>query len=84
MSITNNNGKADKTTSLTSKAVTFNSAKVDTVTIFEDYEFPVSYKNMLYSYPTLTLEWAKPGKAPEGEAYVYDLIIDKVILKRKD
>lgn len=84
VSITNNNGKADKTTSLTSKAVTFNSAKVDTVTIFEDYEFPVSYKNMLYSYPTLTLEWAKPGKAPEGEAYVYDLIIDKVILKRKD
>ena len=83
VSLTNNNGTADKTQVLTSKS-TYPGLKVDTMTIYEDYEFPVSYKNMRYSYPTLTLEWVKPSKAPAGEAYVYDIIIDKIILKRKD
>ena len=83
VSLTNNNGTADKAQVLTSKS-TYTGLKVDTMTIYEDFEFPVSYKNMRYSYPTLTLEWVKPSKAPAGEAFVFDLIIDKIILKRKD
>ena len=86
VSITRNkgDGKTEKAEKLTSSTRTFDCSKVDTVTIAEDVEFPVSYKNMLYSYPTLTLEWVKAPKVTLPESFRYDLIIDKVILKRKD
>lgn len=65
---------------LTSKALTYNGLTVDTITVAENFEFPVSYKNLRKSYPTLILENTK--KKEDG--YVFDLIIDKVILERKD
>ena len=80
----NNNGKTDKKNQVLLAKGTYNGQRVEAVTVAEDFEFPVSYKNMLYSYPTLTLEWVKPSKAPAGEDYVLDLIIDKIILKRKN
>lgn len=33
----------------------YDGTKVDTIKIFEDFEFPYSYKNLRYSYPTLML-----------------------------
>jgi hypothetical protein len=60
----------------------YDGLKVDTITIAE-VEFPYSYKNMRYSYPTLALE-GKTGSKDAKNGFVYDLVIDKVILKRKD
>ncbi len=71
----------DRTTS----AVTVESegVKVDTVTVVEDFEFPYSYKNMRFTYPTIILEESINSK-DFGNGYVYDIAIDKIILKRKD
>ena len=57
--------------------------KVDTITIAEDFEFPCSYKNMRFSYPTLVLE-GYTGKSDAKNGFVYDLVLDKIILRRKN
>lgn len=67
-----------------SKAVEFTTdgLKVDTITVAENFEFPNSYKNLRYCYPTLYIEGsAKSSDIKKG--FIYDLVIDKVILKRK-
>lgn len=84
------NGK-DKTLKLTGvkgqnydgKTYTYDGLKVDTLTLVEDFEFPVSYKNMRFSYPTIYIQGGT-GKSDAKEGYVYDLVIDKIILKRKN
>jgi hypothetical protein len=55
---------------------------VDTITVAKDFEFPYSYKNMRFSYPTLYIQGAV-GKSDAKNGFVYDIVIDKVILKRK-
>lgn len=55
---------------------------VDTITVAKDFEFPYSYKNMRFSYPTLYIQGAV-GKTDAKNGFVYDIVIDKVILKRK-
>jgi hypothetical protein len=79
--ITYNNG----TKETTSKAVekTTDGLKVDTITIAENFEFPNSYKNLRYCYPTLYIE-ASAKSTDIKKGFVYDLIIDKVILKRRN
>ena len=82
--VTYNNGTSkDKSQSLNSKGFTYDGLRVDTITIAEDFEFPYSYKNMRFSYPTLYLE-GPSGSSAGKDGYVYDFIIDKVILKRKN
>jgi len=84
------NGK-DKTFKLTGikgqnydgKGYIYDGLKVDTLTLVEDFEFPVSYKNMRFSYPTIYIQGAT-GKSDAKDGYVYDLVIDKIILKRKN
>ena len=41
---------------LEKKDVYWNGEKVDTITVFENIEFPVSYKNLLNTYPTLRIQ----------------------------
>ena len=79
-----NNASKDKTSSWYNSPE-YNFEKVDTITVVENFEFPYSYKNMLdhRSYPTLVFE-GLTGKNDAKEGYVYDIIIDKIILKRKD
>lgn len=75
-----NTGKDKTTTAVTSES---DGTKVDTVTVAKDFEFPYSYKNMRFSYPTLILEESiKSNDFNNG--YLYDIVIDKIILKRKD
>ena len=87
-----NNSKTDKTQRLTpSKGISYEGLKVDTITIFENFEFPYSYRHMRYSYPTLYLEGVTAkseatkdvNKDPYGR-WVFDFVIDKIILKRKN
>lgn len=77
----NNNTTKDKTSSWVTS--TYDGLKVDTITVAEDFEFPYSYKNMRYSYPTLIFEGAT-SKSDAKNGYIYDIVIDKIILKRKD
>lgn len=57
--------------------------KVDTVTVIEDMEFPYSYKNMRMTYPALYVEGRASDTNVSKNGFLYDLVIDKVILKRK-
>ena len=60
-----------------------NSNKVDTLTVLEDFEFPYSYKNMRYTYPTLIIE-GNNSTSNAKKGYTYNLCIDKIILKSKE
>ena len=79
----NNNAAKDKTSSWVTS--TYEGLTVDTITVAEDFEFPYSYKNMRdnISYPTLIFE-GQTSKNDAKSGYVYDIVIDKIILKRKD
>ena len=75
----------DATKKLTpTKGIEYDGLKVDTLTLYEDFEFPCSYKNMRFSYPTLYLEGATNAKTDAPNGFVFDLVIDKIILKRKN
>ena len=66
-----------------SSNIEYDGLKVDTLTVLQDFEFPYSYKNMRFSYPTLYLEGVT-SKTDAKNGFIYDLIIDKIILKRKN
>lgn len=76
-----NDATKDKTSSWETN--TYDGLKVDTITVAADFEFPYSYKNMRFSYPTLIFE-GQTGKKDAQEGFVYDFVIDKIILKRKN
>lgn len=79
----NNDAKGKDATTKKSAVIEYNSLKVDTLTVFEDFEFPYSYKNLTYSYPTLIIDGAtKSASAKKG--FIYHLYIDRVILKSKE
>ena len=61
----------------------FDGTKVDTIKIAEDFEFPYSYKNLRYTYPTLILDGATRS-AMFKQGYIYPLCIDQIILKSKE
>ena len=77
----NDNSNTDKTK--TSSVIEYNGLKVDTLTVLQDFVFPYSYKNMRFTYPTLFVE-STTGSSDIKKGFRYDLIIDKIILKRKD
>ena len=76
-------GKKAKDETSTAVTSTYDGLKVDTITVATDFEFPYSYKNMRFSYPTLYLE-VTTAKNDAKNGFVYDIVIDKIILKRKD
>lgn len=79
----NNNATNGKDKTQASKVIDYDGLKVDTLTVLEDFEFPYSYKNMRFSYPTLYIE-GSTGRNDAKNGYVFDLVVDKIILKRKD
>lgn len=79
----NNAANGKDVTNKKSAVVEYDGTKVDTLLVFEDFEFPYSYKNMRFSYPTLILEGAtKSASAKKG--FIYHMYIDRVILKSKE
>lgn len=70
---------------ITKKSAVVNYAgnKVDTILIEKDFEFPYSYKNLRYSYPTLVIDGGTT-KTSAKDGYIYTLCIDRVILKSKE
>lgn len=77
----NNGGTND----VQSRAVTSTTEglRVDTVTVAEDFEFPYSYKNLRYSYPTLIIQ-SNATASDRRKGYILPLCIDQIILKSKE
>ena len=61
----------------------YDGTKVDTILIAEDFEFPFSYKNLRYTYPTLILQGAVNSKMIK-DGFQYSLCIDRILLKSKE
>ena len=82
--ISYNNGAANgKEATLQSDVVEYNGEKVDTLLLFENFEFPVSYKNLRHSYPTLQLTTSTTA-ADRRNGYSNDFCIDGFILRSKE
>jgi len=80
----NNNATNGKDiTSKKSAVIEYDGTKVDTLLLFEDFEFPYSYKNLRYTYPTLIIEGATRS-AMVKQGFMYSLCIDRIILKSKE
>ncbi len=75
---------ADRTKDKQSSKVTrqFSGLKVDTVTVLEDFEFPYSYKNLRYCYPTLSIKGVC-SNSDIKKGYTPRLCIDQIILRSK-
>ncbi len=63
--------------------IDYDGTKVDTLTVFEDFVFPYSYKNLSHSYPVLELT-ADVSAAEKKLGYSHDYCIDQIILVSKD
>ena len=57
--------------------------RVDTITVAEDFEFPYSYKNLRYSYPTLLIQ-SEASASDRRKGYILPICIDQIILKSKE
>ncbi len=78
------NGAANgRDASVQTDQIDYNGEKVDTLLLFEDFEFPYSYKNMRQCYPTLSLT-TRTSSTDRKEGYSNTIYVDRIILKRKD
>lgn len=82
-----NNKNQDATTNIPG-TFKYDGLKVDTITIIEDFEFPYSYKNMRFTYPTLQItgktSTSKTADTSTSKGFTFGLYIDRVILRSKE
>lgn len=87
-----NKGKVEKVKT-TKKDFKYYGEKVDSVLLFEDFQFPYSYKNLRFSYPTLTITTQlanstdKKEKDENGNVRKWAqnyIAIDRIILVAKE
>ena len=84
------NGKEQKTTKKADRFFCcYNGENVDTVWVHHDKEttngiinFPASYKNLRYAYPTITITALKNNDTRKRNHISY-FVIDRVILRAK-
>ena len=71
-----------------SATFTYDGLKVDTITVWEDFEFKYSYKNMRFSYPTLQISGktstSRTAATSTSKGFIFGLYIDRVILRSKE
>ena len=80
----NNNATNGKdATSQKSNVIEYDGSQVDTLMVFEDFEFPYSYKDLNYSYPTLIIEGTTRSVLAK-QGFLYSLCIDRVIMRSKE
>ena len=75
--------KGNDTQSKWSANIEYDGTKVDTIKVFEDFEFPFSYKNLRYTYPSLQIVGIV-NRTYEGKGFIYGLYIDRVIMRSKE
>ncbi len=73
-----------KQAKLADATVTYSGEKVDTITIMENVEFPLSYKNLYDAFPVLHITSDKLSTAEQREGYARSFNIDRIILKCKE
>ncbi len=78
-----NNGVAKEATS-SKVTISYDANKVDTVLAVADFEFPYSYKNLRYSYPTMTIQGAPSSTEVRNKGFKRDICIDRIILRSKE
>ena len=64
--------------------VEYDNDKVDTLTLLEDFQFPVSYRNQRYAYPLLEVKTYVSRTEDRRGTYTNEYKIDKIILKCKE
>ncbi len=78
------NGAANgRDATLQTDQIDYNGEKVDSILLFEDFEFPYSYKNMRQCYPTLSLT-TRTSSSDRREGYSNTIYVDRIILKSKE
>ncbi len=82
--ITYCNGNAQgREGSIKSDIVDYTGEKVDTLLLFKDFEFPYSYKNLRFSYPSIQIT-TDHKSADLRDAYSNYICIDRFILRSKE
>ncbi len=76
--------KYTKQMKLVSDKIEYSGEKVDTITVLTDVEFPVSYKNLIETYPVLHIKSDRLSSTEIQEGYSRAFNIDRIILKSKD
>lgn len=82
LSYTNGNANGKDVTA-SSQVIDYDGTKVDTLVLFQDFEFPYSYKNLRQCYPVLTLT-TKTTSAERKNGYSNDFCIDRILLISKE
>ncbi len=68
---------------LTTGDIEYDGEKVDTLLLFEDFEFPYSYKNMRQCYPTINIT-TRTTASERREGYSNTIYVDRFFLRSKD
>ena len=76
--------KYTKQIKLESDKIEYSGEKVDTITVLTDVEFPVSYKNLIETYPVLNIKCDKLSNTDVKDGYSRAFNIDRIILKSKE
>lgn len=76
--------KYTKQIKLESENIEYSGEKVDTITVLTDVKFPVSYKNLIETYPVLNIKCVKLSNDNIKNGYSRAFNIDRIILKSKD
>lgn len=58
--------------------------RVDTILLYEDFEFPIAYKGVKNAYPTITLTTAASRPEILNGKFSNVMYLDKIILKTKE
>lgn len=77
----------ETTVTVPEQATTFlynNINKVDTILLWEDFEFPIAYKGVKNAYPTITINTQADLTDLATKRYTNYLYLDKIILKTKE
>lgn len=76
--------KYTKQNELESELIEYSGEKVDTITVFTDVEFPVTYQHLGRSYPVLQIKCDKLSTADvQKNNYSRAFNVDRIILKSK-
>lgn len=81
--IGNRDLKYDKQIELESEKIEYSGEKVDTITVFSDVEFPVSYQHLGLSYPVLQIRSDRLSTSDTKNNYSRAFNVDRIILKSK-
>lgn len=79
----NNGAATGKDATITSAVIDYDGQKVDSLLLFENFEFPYSYKNMRQCYPTISIT-TKTTSSERKAGYSNYICVDRIVLVSKE